>query len=351
MNSIFNSMLYSAINIDGKLHILLHVEQVYQNFNRFNHNLGYFTSELTLDTTLRVEEEIKLGLNFNSIIIDCNLLEESRNSNNEFLRIFDYCKERNFSFSIIRIQKNLYSDLQCHAVKLKHNLFEEIDTNSNCFNLFSNKESSINYENFDRFIYDYYGNTILHNGIRDKYWSEKIPDYSDSSNVRLPKYINIKKFIEDTEVSFLGLYLLCKKAVELSIIPRLNNSQNRPIAFFQSIIGGYLASIISKIAIMDIAYFDHIGPISKIYKTVQKNSFLKNNNYILISDVICMGTEIQIAKNIIEHEHSNVVGLMSIVEVEVIDKPKKGNNCSLFTLTNKNNDEIKYKILTNFANE
>lgn len=346
-------MLYSAINIEGKLHILLHVEQVYQNFIRFNHNLGFFTSELTLDTILRAEEEIKLGINFNSILIDCNHLEESRNSNNEFLRIFDYCKEKNISFSIIRIPKNLYSDLHCHAIKLKHNLFEEIDTNSNCFNLFSNKELSNNYVNFDSFIYDYYGNTILHNGIRDKYWSEKIPDYSDSSNVRLPKYINIKKFIEDTEVSFLGLYLLCKKAVELNIIPRLDNSQNRPIAFFQSIIGGYLASIISKIAILDIAYFDHIGPISKIYKTVQKTSFLKNKNYILISDVICMGTEIQIAKSIIDHEHSNVVGLISIVEVEVIDKPKNGDyrSCSLFTLTNKNNNEIKYKILTNFANE
>jgi len=238
---------------------------------------------------------------------------------------------------------------------------EIIIDNNKYFNLFSDNFCTVS-GYFDNYIFKLYSETILYNKIINE--ETKYKDiqyepkrYSKSSNVELPVYINIKRFIEEKEISFLGLYLLCKKAIEKGFVPNFKETK-RPVVFFQSIVGSYLASVFAKIACLDIAYLDHIGPKNKIYRTIRKNTFEKQSNYLLISDVICMGTEIQTAKSIITHEGAEVTGILSIVDVKVIDEAhnyqelnnenKKIEMCSLFTLTNNNNGEINYQIKTNF---
>jgi hypothetical protein len=352
-------MLYSKIIHEDTLYILLHAEQVYQNFNVFNNKLGFFTSELTDDTVRRVFCEINTINDIKTIVIDFFLLEENRQSVKSLSNIVNYCIEKSIKLSFIRMNESLYGSPENPVnkfinINLKFRQLQEIKIkidNKNYFNLSLDFNDSYTVSDcFDDYILELYSNTILYNRILIKYKENNPKLYSESSNVELPIYINVKKFIEEKEISFLGLYLLCKKAIKDGLIPNFN-SQSKPIVFFQSIIGSYLASIFAKIACLDIRYLDHIGPRNKIYRTMRKDIFKNPSDYLLISDVICMGTEIQIAKSIIAHEGSKVNGILSIIDVKVIDKLKNDKApqlCSLFTLTKENNNEIDYQIKTNF---
>jgi hypothetical protein len=352
-------MLYSKLEHENTLYIFLHAEQVYQNFNIFDDELGYFTSDLNRNTIDRVGKEIKAIQNVNRIVIDFYQLEENRNSFCELSDIVNHCIEKNINVSLIRINESLYGspekpENKIISLSLKFKQLQEIDTmieSKQYHNLsFGIDLSTIPINNFDDFIFNLYSNTILYDKIINTYKQDNPKKYSESSNVVLPTYLNIKKFIEEKEISFLGLYLLCKKSIKNGLVP-VFRSKEKPIVFFQSIVGSYLASIFAKIACLDIAYLDHIGPKNKIYRTIRKDTFKKQNKYLLISDVICMGTEIQIAKSIIKHEGSEVKGILSIVDIKVINKDKNEKEpqiCSLFTLTKENNNEIDYQIKTNF---
>ncbi len=339
-------MLYSKIIKHDKLYISLHAEQVYQNFNKFDDKLGYFATELTRETLERVGKEIQEIENISSIIMDYQLLEENRNSYNELEKINKHCARKNIEISQIRVCESLYGKMQMHKFKSDFNLKETFIKNNNIthFNLFSNEE--INVLLFDDYVYNLYENMLL--SEKKLYVEEPKGDekYSFSSNVELPRYLNIKKYIEEKELSFFGLYLLCKKSVNYGLIPDLR-TENRPAIVFPSITASYLASIIAKIGCCDIAYRDHIGPKNKLYRTIHKGVFKESKSHLIISDVVCMGTEIQITKNLIEHEGGKLGGVLAIVDVKVTDKTPVNNVVSLVVLTRENNT-VDYKIKTNF---
>ncbi|MFV0501776.1 MAG: hypothetical protein ACK5MH_09330 [Bacteroidales bacterium] len=311
--------------------------------------LGYFVKDLERKTIDDVSKKIVTLLESNSsiekIFIDGYELLDCHNAYDEFNRIVEYCISSNIDILLIRIHKMIYGSSHLYEIQG----IEKTDSDrADYYNLSSNKNITIG--NFDSYIFTLYENLLLKNHlyIEDQ---EEGKQCSASSNVELPKYLNIKKFIEDKEISFLGLYLLCKKAIREELVPN-HDSIDKPIVFFQSIVGSYLASIFAKIACLDMAYLDHIGPKSKIYRTICKETFKnQNNKYLLISDVICMGTEIQIAKSIISNEGSEVIGILPIINIKVIDKVEDSREpkiCSLFTLTKENNKEIGYQIITNF---
>lgn len=340
-------MLYSKLIQGDTLYVLLHAEQVFQNFDKFDDKLGYWTSELTRSTIERVADGIKQIENIISIIIDCYELDENHNSLNELSIIIEYCTEKKISISMIRVSESLYGKLQMHKIKSDFDLKEshtKINQTTH-FNLYSNL--NIKVDSFDDLIFSLYSNILLE---EKKLYAEdrkKDKQYSESSNVLLPKYLNIKRFIEDKEISFLGLYLLCKKTIKEGLIPDIK-VDNRPVIVFPSITASYLASIFAKIACCDIAYRDHIGPKNKIYRTIQKGIFKESKKHLIISDVVCMGTEIQITKNIIEHEGAKIEGVLSIIDVKVTDKTPINKVISLIVLTKNNNKGINYKIKTNF---
>ncbi|MPL70091.1 hypothetical protein SDC9_15842 [bioreactor metagenome] len=340
-------MLYSKIIHENTLYILLHAEQVYQNFHLFDENLGFFTSELTRETIERVGKEIKKVSGINSIIIDFFQLEENHNSFIELSNIVTHCIKSKIDISLIRINESLYNKINIHKFKTENYNLKESTTkicDRNYFNLFS--KECICIKEFDKDIFNLYEKKLLEKDlyIEDQ---DKEKQYSESSNVILPKYLNIKRFIEDKEISFIGLYLLCKKTINEELIPDLRVDE-RPVIVFPSITASYLASIFAKLACCDIAYRDHIGPKNKIYRTIQKGIFMESKKHLIISDVICMGTEIQITKNIIEHEGAKIEGVLSIINVKVTDKTPNNNVISLIDLTKEKNKGINYKIQTNF---
>lgn len=343
-------MLYSKIIQDNILYVLLHAEQVFQNFSRFDHRLGFFTSELTRDTVERVGVEIKKIADISSIIIDCNGLDDSHNSFNELNNIIKYCIEKQLDVSLIRVSESLYGKLQMYKIMSENNLQESHKkiSHETQFKLFAIHD--INFDDFDDFVLTIFSRIILDK--KKLYAEDRAPDkqYSESSNVILPKYLNIKRFIEEKEISFIGLYLLCKKTINEGLIPNIGEN-NRPVIVFPSIAASYLASLFAKISCCDIAYRDHIGPKNKIYRTIQKGVFNESKKHLIISDVVCMGTEIQITKNIIEHEGAKVDGILTIIDVKVTDKTSTNKVISLVVLTKENNKGINYQIKTNFSHE
>lgn len=340
-------MLYSKIIHGNTLYILLHAEQVYRSFMKSS--LGFFVKDLERETINDVSNEVvtllKSNSDINKILIDGSELLDCHNAYEDFNKIVEYCISNSIDILLNRLHKILYGS--SHLYELKG--LEKVDSDiENHYNLCSNKD--INISDFYNHIFNIYEKKLLEKKlfIEDQEFDKQ---YSASSNVILPKYVNIKRFIEEKEISFLGLYLLCKKAIREGLVPNYD-SIDKPIVFFQSIVGSYLASIFAKIACLDLAYLDHIGPKSKIYRTIRKET-IKNqkNKYLLISDVICMGTEIQIAKSIISNEGSEVIGILPIIKIKVIDKDEDNETpkiCSLFTLTKDNNEKIGYQIKTNF---
>lgn len=351
-------MLYSSLYNDGYLYITLHTEQVYQDFDFYgeedyliNSSLGFFTTELKVDTLERLRKNIELIDidKIKNIIIDCDKINESKNSNSEFDLIIRFIIENEISLSLIRVGMKLYEDLK--LIKYKQAYSDNIkENNTKQYTNFFINESEFDTINFDSIIFDIYQKQLKEK-LKKEYLIENKKKISNSSNVYLDYYINIKLFIEQKELTYFGLYLLCKNALNENLIPKLNqrNSPRKTILFFQSLNGSYLASILSKIALIDMAYIDHVGPINKIYRTILKNNFEYPNNYLIMSDVICMGTEEKIVRSLIEYENSHIIGNLCIVKIEPIKRTdNKQKTSSLFTLTKETNIEIGYKIHTDF---
>ena len=351
-------MLYSALLHEDCLYLSFHAEQVYQNFSFYgdgdytlDSNLGYFCTELKIDTIERIKNEFALvdtGI-IKRIIIDCGNITESRNPKSEFDGLIQYVINKKIALSIIRVGVKLYGDLNLKQYIQEFNTIASEQNEKEYTDFFIN-QANFNTKNFDEFIFELFQKDFI-SRVRDKYLEPNPKKVSNSSNVYLPRYINLKPFIEDREFSYFGLYLLCKKAINESIIPKLNkrDTPRKTILFFQSLNGAYLASIFSKLALIDMAYIDHVGPINKIYRTILKNNFEFQNNYLIMSDVICMGTEEKIVKSLIEYENSFVIGNLAIVKIEPITgKTIKEKACSLFILSKENNELIGYKINTDF---
>ncbi|PKP23045.1 MAG: hypothetical protein CVU05_01320 [Bacteroidetes bacterium HGW-Bacteroidetes-21] len=347
--------LFSAISENETIYFSLHCEQVFQNFNYYESNissdsgLGYFATELKIDTIERVRQAIETKeFSYKHIVFDFYRINESRNASSEFDLILNLVIEREISISLIRVSEKLYGDLKLKSFKQKNNAFiKEHDTNS--YTDIFYKCSKIDTQEYDSFIKTLFQRLFIKR-LKEKYLEPNEKIFSNSSNVYLPNYINIKRFIEEKDLTYFGIYLLCKKAISDNLIKEYYNRKDikKTLLFFQSLNGAYIASILSKLALLDMAYIDHIGPINKIYRTILRNNFDNQNNYLIVSDVICMGTEIEIAKSLIQYENSIVIGNISIVKIEAIKGKQEIETCSLFKLTKENNGDIKYKIETEF---
>lgn len=171
----------------------------------------------------------------------------------------------------------------------------------------------------------------------------------DSSSVYLTSYINIKSFISLEKSFFIySIYQLAMKIREHWKIELKSEIINqKPILICQNLNSSYITSVLSSLLKLDILILDKIGPINKIYSTLDRK-IEESKNYIVVSDLVCLGTEIKIAKSIIEFLGGIYLGNVSIIRVETIlkkDKSYLDTEC-VFNITNENNKEIGYEIKT-----
>ncbi|MBS7233060.1 hypothetical protein KHA90_18720 [Flavobacterium psychroterrae] len=101
---------------------------------------------------------------------------------------------------------------------------------------------------------------------------------------------------------------------------------------------------------------DKIGPINKLYSRLD-NVINANRKYIVVSDLVCLGTEVKIVKNLIQFVGGKYLGNVSIIKTETLtpqDIKKKDSTLAVFSITKENNRELNFNISTNleyFTNE
>jgi hypothetical protein len=344
-------MLYAKIEIESTLYVLLHAEQVYRDFRLCEKDSGYFNHEVEENTIHNIYEYIEnYTAHIKEIIFDCTEITEGANIADDIDRIINFCQENHKELAFCRMCEPLYRDSRIHG---KKNLKE--DTHDTITNVYTDGCTKHTISDEDLYqLFQQKIEKILTINTDNKYVKERMGKerYSHSSNVKLPKYINLKAFIEyQKEILFLGLYLLCKKTISEGLIKELIDTGRKPLLFFSSMAGSYLASVFSKLACIDMVFLNHLGPKKKLYRERHKEQLLNDRDYFIISDVVCLGAEIERAKTLIEHAGGNLKGILSVVFIQVVDeKPSIENGIkevALLTLTKKYNP-IKYQIITDF---
>ncbi len=332
-------MLYAKLETVDTLYVFLHAEQIYRDFSLNIKDSGYFNHELAESTICDIYNYIKGNTTPGYIVFDFAEITEAHNITEWIERIINYCRKHNKGFAFSRMNETLYKESK---IKLEHKLGGEDETITDFNSACKNKNIT------DTEVFEIYQEKIAEK-IKSNYLVERNggEGYSHSSNVQLPKYINIKAFIEQKDISFLGLYLLCKKATNKELV----GYGKQPLLFFSSMAGSYLASILSKLACIDMVFLNHLGPKKKLYRELHKEQLLADRDYIIVSDVVCLGAEIERAKTLIEHAGGNLKGLLSVVLVEVVsERPNKENEIekiALLTLT-KDHNPFNYQIKTDF---
>lgn len=125
----------------------------------------------------------------------------------------------------------------------------------------------------------------------------------------------------------------------------------KPILVCQSLNSSLIASILSNLLNLDILVLDKIGPINKLYSRLDKT--IKIKNYIIVSDLVCLGTEVKIVKNLIEFLGGQYLRNVALIKIETLNVShinKKEATIAVFSINKGNNRSLNYKITTNLEN-
>lgn len=185
-------------------------------------------------------------------------------------------------------------------------------------------------------------NTAFAEKLKKYRYSKKMKHHS--SSVYLSAYIDIKQFItQDKPFALYSIYRLAKKIRIKKEWKDSFESKDKPILICQSLNGSIIASVLSSLLGLDLFIIDGIGPINKLYRSLGA-TIETGKKYIVVSDVVCLGTEVKITKNIIEYLGGVYFGNVSIVRIESI---KTYDNVeSVFYIDKSNKKEFKYQIIT-----
>lgn len=161
-----------------------------------------------------------------------------------------------------------------------------------------------------------------------------------SSSVHLSTFIDIKEMaFKERELILYAIYRLAMKVKAHWI----EEGKEKPILVCQSLSGSYIASVVSSLLNLDLYILDQVGPVNKLYRNLG-TKIQTNTDYIIVSDMVCMGTEVKIAKSIIEYFGGNYIGNISLVRVKSIEPDE--NTEEVFRIDEFNHKEFNYFITT-----
>jgi hypothetical protein len=334
------SMLISLIIKENFIYVNLHAEQTISS-SYFGANIGIHISELFDSTLKRLSEGLDSIENSNNYI----LYLDFEGIENAGKHLFD---------DFIEINKKVKN---IAFINLKNSVLKQLNLNDDYLN---NPKNDIN-EIVDKFNMFYFGTSL--NSIKSinpevvfeeellefiEYFTNKLdkPHLHESSSVYLTTYIDIKKMISEGTSFF--MYCLYKLALKIKANWDIVNS-DKPRLVCQNLNSSFISSILSNFLQLDIVILDHVGPINTLYSTLS-NKIEDSRNYIIVSDMVCLGTEVKITKNLISFLGGKVIGNVSIVKLntyypEDLDSDKI-KNISVFNINKENNTKINFKIKT-----
>jgi hypothetical protein len=342
-------MIISKIVLDNCLYYHLHAEQTITAAFLDGRNMGILEESVTDTTFNNVIEDYKSNKEDNNKVLVINFDGIKAIQNNQLSKIVEL-KKLNKNLVLINIQKEIINELKLNSL---------FDSRDNIINISGNYDVFYCFDPVNLII-EYSTENIFQSHflklIRDKYTDslDGKDKYHSSSSVYLLKWINIKKFISvDKEFFLYSIYHLALKTYQKWFKEgNFNDEMELPVLVCQNLNSSYIASILSTLLGVDILILDQIGPINKMYSTL--DSKIENGRkYIVVSDLVCLGTEIKIAKSLIEFLGGKYLGNISIVRIQTIDPQHRSfedTEC-VFIVDKKNNAEIGYEIKTDLDSE
>lgn len=310
----------------------MHVEQIITSTYLDDGGRGVEDTILTIDTLKR-------------ILDDCS---------SSFCTILNFDKIISFQSNLITVLKQI-KDASKNLILI--NIAEEI-VNGQHLNTYQNA-NNILIENIYKVIYMDNNNSIIDYDFYNEElfkldFKEKLKKHIDSSNkkahtsssVYLESYVDVKEFISlDYNFTIFSVY---KLALQLKEKWLSTPTFDDPILVCQNSNSAFIASLLSGLLSLDILILDKIGPINKLYKRLG-STIIENKNYIIVSDFVCLGTEVKIVKNLIEFSGGKYLGNVSLIRVETLESTDKTyeDALSVFEITRANNKDLNYFISTN----
>lgn len=355
-------MIISRLKTENFNYYNLHSEEVVTSNFIEDINQGVFCDRLQSITLERLLKDINENVSDDSnIAFDFKHIEGVQSNINTY---FTELKKSGFQIVLLNITEELITSLGFDSITNKNNIDSELTfydkgtlkpRTKNGFSkyyLFENTSNNFVPENFkiDEIFKLKFKNKL------NKY-RELHTEPHTSSFIYLESYFNLKKFISiEKSLCIFSIYKLALKILkewrENGPIPFYKEGENKelttPILVCQSLNSAYIASILSNLLKLDILILDKIGPINKIYSSLNKN-IIENRNYIVVSDLVCLGTEVKIVKNIIEFLGGKYLGNVALIKTETLKKKdikKKEATVAVFSIDRTNNEELGYFITT-----
>lgn len=313
----------------------MHIEQIITSTYLDDSGRGIEDTILTIDTLKKILEDCSSSLctilNFDKIIL----------FQSNLITVLKEIKDASKNLILINISEEIVNE-------------QYINTYKNSNNIIVDKTFKILYMNDHNSIidYDFYDQELFKLDFKEKlkkhiHSSGKIAH--TSSSVYLNSYVDVKELIS-LDYTF-TIYAVYKLALELKEKWLSKPNRDSPILICQNSNSAFIASLLSSLLSLDILILDKIGPINKLYKRLG-STIIENKNYIVVSDFVCLGTEVKIVKNLIEFSGGKYLGNVSLIRVETLEADDKTykNVLSVFEITKANNKDLNYYISTNLEN-
>lgn len=330
-------MIFSKISFDNVAYYCLHAEQCLNNLQM---EFGVVAMTAAYRTPLdEICDDIQNDHQNTSFILDCENVDNIQINAIE-PRLADLVNKQNKTIVFENVKESLIEQLPISSFLEEDNLVNK-DEKEKKYSFFSFKKGfdcSLIKSSINAFELTFLENVKLYNQPL-----LKGNTVHTSSSVLLTSYIDIKKFIVEKRIFMLyAIYRLAMKT-KRHWLDQSKTNKKKPVLVCQSLNGSFIASFLSTLLDLDLYILDQVGPVNKLYRAIGAK-IESNTDYIVVSDMVCMGTEVKIAKSIVEYLGGNYIGNVTIVRTVSV---KEFNNTEeVFVIDEQNCKQLNYKIIT-----
>lgn len=328
-------MIISKIVAADFTYLNLHAEEVISTNYIEDGCSGIFVDRLTVETVKRAFETVSTDSTSKNLVLNFRYINACQKNLNK--TIIDLKKD-GYKILFINLKKSVCEDLSLTTISNTKNIAEgEV-----WLKYFFFEDANDSFTNVEINIDKLYKTTF----------QSKIKAFIDphrkphaSSFLYLTSYVDIKKLLShEKEFMLFSLYKLAnkiRKEWEKEI-------DKKPILVCQSMNSTYIVSVLSNLLQLDILILDKIGPINKLYNRMG-STICADRKYIVVSDLVCLGTEVKIVKNLVQFMGGKYLGNVSLIKIETLaDDDIIGSDATkaVFSINRSNNKELQYNITT-----
>jgi len=328
-------MIVSKIYWTDTVCFNIHIEQIITSTYFDEGGRGIEDTILTIETLKRIilecSKEYCTILDFNKILLFQSNLTP----------ILKEIKDASQNLILINVLEEIVENQYLNRYKNSNNILE-----AGCYKvLYMTSNDTI-------IDYDFYNEEIFKIDFKEKLKKHiHAPQKKahTSSSIYLESYVDVKEFISiDYSFIVFSVYKLALMVKDKWMI----TETALPILVCQNSNGAFIASLLSGLLGLNILILDKIGPINKLYKRLG-NTIEAEKSYVVVSDFVCLGTEVKIVKNLIEFSGGKYIGNVSLIRVETLDATDRDflDALSVFEITSANNQDLDYYISTNLKSK